>query len=126
MFIAGLSSVREPPVNDLWTVPGEENLLEAWQAEDRAAFQRIDPTTYYHQVRDQDFIHTFLENREPSVTGVEGRKTVELFTAIYRSQRDHKPVAFPLDSKEGSEDFDGRLVKPNHGAQPAPSAKRAG
>jgi len=126
MFIAGLSSVREPPVNDLWTVPGEENLLEAWQAEDRAAFQRIDPTTYYHQVRDQDFIHTFLENREPSVTGVEGRKTVELFTAIYRSQRDHKPVAFPLDSKEGSEDFNYRLVKPDHGAQLAPSTKWAG
>jgi len=35
---------------------------------------------------------------------------VEMFTAIYRSQRDGRPVKFPLDAQDGSEDFDGRLV----------------
>jgi hypothetical protein len=33
-----------------------------------------------------------------------------LFTAIYRSQRDHRPVQFPLDAERGSEEFDGRLA----------------
>jgi UDP-N-acetyl-2-amino-2-deoxyglucuronate dehydrogenase len=43
------------------------------------------------------------------VTGEEGRKTVELFTAIYRSQRDRSPVKFPLQPETYKEDYDGRL-----------------
>ena len=113
MFVAGMSSVLEPPINDLWTVPGEESSLAEWQAEDRATFQQVDTTTYYHQLQDQDFLRALLENREPAITGVEGRKAVELFTAIYRSQRDRRPVQFPLDAEQGSEEFDGRLVKPH-------------
>ena len=110
MFIAGMSSVLEPPINDIWTVPGEELLLPQWQTEDRAAFEKLDPTTYYHRVQDQEFLQAILENREPAVTAVEGRKTVELFSAIYRSQRDRRPVKFPLDAQVGSEQYDGRLT----------------
>ncbi len=113
MFVAGMSSVLEPPINDLWTVPGEESSLAQWQAEDRSTFQQVDTTTYYHQLQDQDFLQAILEDREPAITGIEGRKTVELFTAIYRSQRDRRPVQFPLDAERGSEDLDGRLVKPH-------------
>ncbi len=110
MFIAGMSSVLEPPVNDLWSVPGEEDRLPIWQAEDRALFEKIDAAAYYHRLQDQDFLQAVLENRDPLVPGEEGRKTVELFSAIYRSQRDHAPVQFPLDSETGAEDFDGRLA----------------
>jgi UDP-N-acetyl-2-amino-2-deoxyglucuronate dehydrogenase len=39
----------------------------------------------------------------------EGRKTVELFTAIYRSQRDKGRIKFPLVPEPGRSDFDGRL-----------------
>jgi len=42
------------------------------------------------------------------VPGEEGRKTVEIFTAIYRSQRDGRPVKFPLAPEAGRDDFDGR------------------
>lgn len=111
MFIAGMVPVLEPPINDLWTVPGEESLLAEWQAEDRAIFQQVDTMTYYHQLQIQDFLRAILEDREPAITGLEGRKTVELFTAIYRSQRDRRPVQFPLDAEKGSEGFDGRLAK---------------
>jgi UDP-N-acetyl-2-amino-2-deoxyglucuronate dehydrogenase len=114
MFIAGMAPVLEPPINDLWTIPGEENLLAQWQAEDRALFEKLDPATHYHVLQDQDFLQAILENREPAITGIEGRKTVELFTAIYRSQRDRRPVKFPLDAEAGSEQYDGRLVKPTH------------
>jgi len=30
MFIAGMSNILEPPVNDLWSVPGEEDMLDDW------------------------------------------------------------------------------------------------
>jgi UDP-N-acetyl-2-amino-2-deoxyglucuronate dehydrogenase len=108
MFIAGTSSVLEPPINDLWTVQGEEHMLTQWQAEDRTTFEALDATTHYHLLQDQDFLQAILEDREPMVTGVEGRRTVEVFTAIYRSQRDRQPVRFPLDAELGSNQSDGQ------------------
>src|SRR5271166_5086449 len=37
-FVAGMSTIAEPPLNDIWTIPGEEHKLELFQAEDRARF----------------------------------------------------------------------------------------
>jgi len=96
MFIAGMSTITEPPINDLWTLPNEAGMLAQWQKEDSDFFQTIDATRYYHKLQIQDFLQAILEDRAPLVTGEEGRKTVELFTAIYRSQRDRRPVKFPL------------------------------
>jgi len=42
------------------------------------------------------------------IDGEEGRKTVEIFTAIYRSNRDGKAIKLPLKPEYGN-DFDGRL-----------------
>jgi len=110
MFIAGVTSVLEPPINDLWTVPGEEHLLTDWQAQDRAIFEKVDASRYYHLLQIQDFLRAILEDRDPMVNGEEGRKTVEIFSAIYRSQRDGAPVRFPLNAEEEDERFDGRLA----------------
>jgi UDP-N-acetyl-2-amino-2-deoxyglucuronate dehydrogenase len=109
MFIAGMTSVLEPPINDLWTVPGEEHRLAVWQAEDRAAFESADPATHYHHLQIRDFLRAIIDDREPLVTSSDGRMTVELFTAIYRSQRDRAPIRFPLQEESGSGDLDGRL-----------------
>jgi len=109
MFVAGMSNVLEPPVNDLWTVPGEEHLLKNWVEADSEKFRSIDPTVYYMERQIEDFLKALEQNRNPLVTGEDGRKTVELFTAIYRSTRDNKPVKFPLKQEENREDFDGRL-----------------
>ena len=107
MFIAGRTGVAEPPVNDLWTIPGEENMLEKWKKEDTDTFNNCDPTVRYMQYQIEDYLYS-LENRiEPSVTGEDGRRTVELFTAIYRSTRDNLPVKFPLKPEPG---FDGRTI----------------
>jgi predicted dehydrogenase len=51
---------------------------------------------YYHQVQIDDFIKAVIHSRDPLVTGEEGRKTVEIFTALYRSQSSRKPIKFPL------------------------------
>ena len=96
MFIAGMSTVTEPPINDIWTVPEEAGMLAQWQREDQNFFQTVDTTRHYHQLQIQDFLQSILEDRAPMVTGEEGRKTVEIFTAIYRSQRDRRPIKFPL------------------------------
>ena len=109
MFIAGMSTVLDPPVNDLWSVAGEESYLSDWQAQDTAAFNQVDATTHYHHLQIADFLDAIHEDRDPMVTGREGRVSVEIFTAIYRSQRDGKPVKFPLQPEYDAVDFDGRL-----------------
>lgn len=108
MFIAGMSTVTEPPINDVWKVPGEEDMLSRWQEEDGAFFRGIDATKHYHRLQIREFLQAILEGREPLVPGEEGRKTVEIFTAIYRSQRDGRPVKFPLHPEAGRGDYDGR------------------
>ena len=109
-FISGVTTNVDPPYNDIWTIPSEVGLLNDWQEQDRARCQAIDVMTYYHRLQVQDFLQSILEGREPAVNGREGRKHVELFTAIYRSQRDGRPVKFPLAAEAGSEAFDGRLT----------------
>lgn len=44
----------------------------------------------------QDFAAALREKRAPRVNGIEGRKSVELVEAIYRSARNRTPVALPL------------------------------
>jgi UDP-N-acetyl-2-amino-2-deoxyglucuronate dehydrogenase len=109
MFVAGMSGMLEPPVLDLWSVPGEEEKLKEWIAEDSDFFNGMeDPMKYFHQEQINDFLEAIIDDRAPLVTGKEGRVTVEMFTAIYRSTRDNKPVKWPL-SPENRNDYDGRL-----------------
>jgi len=108
MFIAGVSNITEPPINDLWTIKGEEHLLEKWKQEDTGFFHRIDPMQYFHERQVEDFLRAVINGTQPLIDGEEGRKTVEIFTAIYRSNRDQKPVKFPLQP-ENRDDYDGRL-----------------
>jgi len=108
MFISGMTTALEPPVNDVWTVPGEEGRLASWQKEDTDFFAGIDATKHYHRLQIQEFLQSILAGRPAMVPGEEGRKTVEIFTAIYRSQRDRQPVKFPLAPEAGRTDFDGR------------------
>ena len=111
MFIAGMSNIAEPPVNDLWTVPGEEKRLKEWVKEDSGFFLGLkNPTEYFHERQIEDFLRSVMEGRKPLVTGEDGRVTVEIFTAIYRSTRDGKAVKWPLKPEQG-DDFDGRLNK---------------
>jgi predicted dehydrogenase len=93
-FIAGVSSIAEPPLNDLWNVPGEEHLLPSFQAEDRARFASIDATTHYHALQIRDFLRAVADGRQPAVTGEDGRLVVAMFTAIYRSHAERRPIEF--------------------------------
>lgn len=109
MFIAGMSSITEPPKLDLWTVPGDDGKMEEWNRKDAEFFNSVDAMEHYHRLQIEDFLAAVIEGREPLITGAQGRVTVEIFTAIYRSMRDQKPVKFPLEPETGRDDFDGRL-----------------
>jgi UDP-N-acetyl-2-amino-2-deoxyglucuronate dehydrogenase len=93
-FISGVTEKMDPPFNDIWTVPGEENCLRVWDKEDRSRPWNV--MTHYHQMQLADFLTAVSENREHTVDGESGRKVVELFTAVYRSQREHASVQLSL------------------------------
>lgn len=96
MFISGVTTAVEPAINDLWTVAGEADRLPAWQAQDRRLAAEIDVMSYYHRLQIEDFLQAIGDDRPPLVPGSEGRKAVELFEAIYRSQREQRPIRLPL------------------------------
>jgi predicted dehydrogenase len=96
-FIAGMSAISEPPVNDIWTIPGEEDNLAQFQAEDRARFREIDAVNHYHALQIQDFLRAVIEDRAPLVTGKDGRRAVALFEAIYQSNREGKSARISAD-----------------------------
>lgn len=97
-FVAGMSGVAEPAVNDLWTIPGEEHLLARFAAEDQARFPLDGGIEHYHRLQVADFLDAILAGRPPAVTGEEGRAVVEMFTAIYESNRRRQPVTFPVSA----------------------------
>lgn len=96
MFVAGMSQILDAPVNDLWTVPDEEKMLETWRKKDEDFFSRIDPMVYYMERQIDDFILALETGSQPLIDGRQGRRTVELFTAVYRSAATNRPVKFPL------------------------------
>ncbi len=93
-FISGVTEAMDPPFNDMWTIPGEENLLPEWNREDRSRPWNV--MTHYHERQLEDFIQAVMEDRQPLVDGEAGLRVVELFTAVYRSQQTGAPVKFPL------------------------------
>jgi UDP-N-acetyl-2-amino-2-deoxyglucuronate dehydrogenase len=96
MFVAGMTQEIEPPYNDLWTIRGEEANLTPWKEADAALFRAMEPMAFFHRRQIQDFLQAILTGRPPAITAADGRRTVELFTGIYRSMREDKPIRFPL------------------------------
>lgn len=98
-FVAGVTSRVEPAFNDVWTIPGESGLLDQWQQEDRARAEAVDPMTHYHRLQIADFVDAIANGRQPLVTGEDGRNAVELFTAVYESQRSRAPIRLPIGAR---------------------------
>jgi UDP-N-acetyl-2-amino-2-deoxyglucuronate dehydrogenase len=96
-FIAGVSEIEEPPVNDLWTIPGEESLLPDFVAQDRKEFRERRDPDYYHRLQIRDFLCAISAGNSPLVSASDGRAVVEMFTGIYLSNRDRRSVRFPLE-----------------------------
>jgi predicted dehydrogenase len=91
MFIAGMSSITEPPLNDLWTIPGEEKLLDEFRAADEAFFKTINATIYFFTRQQEDFCRAIQDGVPPAVSGEDGRETVAFFETMYRTGSDRPP-----------------------------------
>lgn len=96
MFIAGVSSITEPPYNDIWTVDGEASHLDVWKTQDSEFFNSVDSMYYYHQLQIEDFLNSLTGQGSTLIDGDAGRRTVELIEAIYRSTKENKVIKFPL------------------------------
>ena len=102
MFIAGISSMVEPPLNDLWTIPGEENLLDKFRQEDEEFFKTLEAkaktraagsgsgsgsgsaTSYFFTQQIEDLCASILEGKEPAVKAEDGRETVKFIETMYK------------------------------------------
>ncbi|HHV10380.1 MAG TPA: Gfo/Idh/MocA family oxidoreductase [Clostridiales bacterium] len=96
MFVAGMSTITEAPYNDIWTVPGEEDMQAVWKKEDTDFFNSVDSMYYYHQQQIEDFVSAVANGTKPLVDALEGRRTVEIYTGIYRATETNQVIKFPL------------------------------
>lgn len=94
MFVPGMSTILEPPVNDLWTIAGEQENLEHWKEKDTALFDSIDPVEYFFRQQLEHFSQAVLGNTLLVSSGEEGRETIKIIEGIYRSQKEGKPVCY--------------------------------
>jgi len=90
MFIAGMSNITEPPLNDLWTIEGEKELLDKFRADDEAFFKTINPTVYFFTCQIDDFCGAVRDNRPPAATGEQGRETVRFIETLLKSGKPSK------------------------------------
>ena len=95
-------SVTEHPegrfgVNDVWTIPGEEEEMKRTYDQDMAeARMHFKPFPICHMWQLQDFLAAIRESRDPAVTGEEGRRSIELIEALRLSTDTSAEIKLPL------------------------------
>jgi predicted dehydrogenase len=92
-FVAGVSSPSEPR-NDVWTIPGEEELPARWLEADRAALAGVDIDSHFHELQLRDVVMAIRDGREPAVTAEDGRRSVALMAAIAEASLSGGRVTF--------------------------------
>jgi predicted dehydrogenase len=99
------SAIVEQDTIKLWDFAEEsaedETVRSQLMSEDTNTGGASDPTAIdYSGHREQlkDFINAIADGTEPVVNGEEGRKSVELILAIYKSSWTETIVKLPLDS----------------------------
>jgi len=76
----------------------------------KAKYNEIDNLTYYAHTAQVDDVLTALEQGTPPlITGVDGRKTIELISAIYKSGCEKRTVSLPLEPNDPFYTFEGIL-----------------
>ncbi len=80
-----------------WSIIGGEDMVSEAGKEGLKSWAKPElvPATN-HAALIKDFAEAILENRKPAVDGVEGRKSLEVIMAIYKSGRANNIASFPL------------------------------
>lgn len=80
-----------------WSVIGEEEVFEGAPKKGLETWARPEAApAINHASVIRDFATSIIEDREPYINGLEGRKPLEIILAIYRSSKTSKPVSLPL------------------------------
>ena len=81
-----------------WVIEGEEEITEEGVKEGLKSWVRPDvvPAANHGELI-KDFIKSIIEDRKPYVDGVEGRDSLEIIRAIYKSARTGRVVQFPVE-----------------------------
>jgi predicted dehydrogenase len=95
-----------------------DNIIEEWSFSDdlddpelvKATYAENPPNVYGygHTPLYADVIDAIKNNRQPYVTGEDGKRALELVLAIYKSAAEHRPVKLPLENCS-TLDFIGRF-----------------
>ncbi len=73
-------------------------------------YKELEALKYEHHTGQiDDFLHSIESDSTPLIDGVEGRKTIELITAIYKSAITGGRVDLPLAKKDPHYSFSGRV-----------------
>jgi predicted dehydrogenase len=119
-IIEGTADIYPTNLNETLSVFGEKgsvvigglavNKLETWRFADAAALGDTedtalnpgekDPPTVYgfgHEALFKDFVEALDQDRDPLITGEQGKKALEIILAIYKSQKTGQPVDLPCD-----------------------------
>lgn len=96
------------------------NVIEEWRFADgldeaeevKAKFCETPPNVYGfgHQPLYEDWIAAIREDREPYVSGEDGRRALELVLAVYEAARRGETVTLPLPASTASTDNEGRFA----------------
>lgn len=102
--VSGTKGTMEMYKNRIRTreIMGEEKAATSQAAErgsGAADAQAISNEGHVAQIK--DFCRAIIEDRDPFITGEEGRKPLEIILAVYESARMKKPVKLPLKKKKG-------------------------
>jgi len=91
------TAIMEGEVLKRWSILGEEEVIVEKAKEGLKSWTRPElvPATN-HAALIKDFAEAVLNDREPFVNGVEGRRSLELIMAIYESSRNRSVIDFPL------------------------------
>jgi len=78
------------------------NTIETWRFENEDLVEdRIDPPNVYgygHINVYNDFYYSIIDNRDPYITAEDGKKSVEIILAIYKSMLTGKKIELPLSN----------------------------
>lgn len=96
MFIAGMSTITDRPTTTCGPLRARPTSWRTGKKGDCDFFNSVDSMYYYHQEQIKDFLHAVETHTKPLVDARDGRKTVELFEAIYRSTQTNSVVKFPI------------------------------
>lgn len=91
------TAVIEGEIIKLLDVKGEKPYSEKGVKEGLETWARPEAAPpLNHAALIRDFAQAILDDREPRVSGEEGRKSIEVIEAIYQSSREGRAVRFPL------------------------------